>query len=200
LVGVTIAYNTVEAGLALCSGLIAHSIALVGFGLDSIIEIAASTALLWRLRVEAAGADEAAVEGAERRVHRFVGATFFALSAYVTAVSIWTLSGGREPAESSIGIILACASLIAMPTIAWGKLRAANGLRSAALRAEAKETMACSYLSFTLLAGLGTNALFGWGWADPVAALLMVPWLVKEGLEGMRGDHDDPTTLGNPSR
>ena len=191
LVGATMVYNTIEAGLALWSGIGARSIALIGFGLDSVIELAAATALLWRLRVEARGADEEAVEAAERRVHRFIGSTFFLLSAYVAAVSIWTLFGGREPAESVVGIILATASLVAMPTIAWGKLRAADRLKSASLRSEAKETLACSYLSLTLLLGLGANALFGWGWADPIAALLMVPWLVKEGFEGVRGESDD---------
>ena len=191
LVGVTILYNTAEAGIALWAGLAAHSIALVGFGLDSIIELAAASVLLWRLRVEARGAEEEAVEAAERKVHRFVGITFFALAAYVVTMSVRTLAGGREPAESVVGIILAAASLVAMPIIAWGKLRAADGLGSTALRAEAKETLACSLLSFTLLIGLAANALFGWGWADPVAALLMVPWLVKEGLEGVRGEEED---------
>ncbi len=188
LVGATILYNTIEAVVALWAGATARSIALVGFGLDSVIEIAASVALLWRLRVEANGADEEALEAAERRVYRFVGMTFFALAVYVAAVSVWTLFGGRAPAESVVGIILAAASLVAMPIIAWAKLRAAAGLGSVALRAEAKETLACSYLSLTLLLGLAANAYLGWTWADPVAALLMVPWLVKEGLEGVRGE------------
>jgi len=187
-VGATILYNTIEAVVALWAGATARSIALVGFGLDSVIEIAASVALLWRLRVEANGADEEALEAAERRVYRFVGMTFFALAVYVAAVSVWTLFGGRAPAESVVGIILAAASLVAMPIIAWAKLRAAAGLGSVALRAEAKETLACSYLSLTLLLGLAANAYLGWTWADPVAALLMVPWLVKEGLEGVRGE------------
>ncbi len=184
-------YNAIEAAIALWSGVAAHSIALVGFGLDSIIEVAAATVLLWRLRVGARGADEEAVEAAERKVHRFVGITFFALSAYVATVSLWALSGGREPAESAVGIALAAASLVVMPTIAWGKLRAADGLKSASLRSEARETLACSYLSLTLLFGLAANALFGWGWADPIAALLMIPWLVKEGVEGIRAESDD---------
>jgi divalent metal cation (Fe/Co/Zn/Cd) transporter len=191
LVGVTALYNSAEAALAIWSGLRAHSIALLGFGLDSIIELAAASVLLWRLRVEARGAAGEAGEAAERKVHRFVGITFFALAAYVVVTSVRTLLGGQEPAASVVGIVLAAASLVVMPAIAWGKFRAANGLGSAALRAEAKETLACSFLSLTLLVGLAANALFGWGWADPVAALLMVPWLVKEGLEGVRGDDDD---------
>ncbi len=190
LVGATMVYNAIEATIALWSGLVAHSIALVGFGLDSIIEVAAATVLLWRLRVEARGADEETVAAAEHKVHRFIGITFFALSAYVATVSLWTLSGGQGPAESIVGIVLAVASLVVMPTIAWGKLRAAGGLKSASLRSEAKETLACSYLSLTLLFGLAANALFGWGWADPIAALLMIPWLVKEGIEGIRTESE----------
>jgi divalent metal cation (Fe/Co/Zn/Cd) transporter len=188
LVGATMLYNAAEAVIALWSGLAARSIALVGFGLDSVIELAAASALLWRLRVEARDADEEALEAAERRVHRFVGITFFALAGYVAVISAWTLLRGREPAESVVGIVLAAASLLVMPLVAWGKLRAAAGMESAALRSEAKETLACSYLSLTLLVGLAANALFGWGWADPVAALLMTPWLVKEGVEGVRGE------------
>jgi divalent metal cation (Fe/Co/Zn/Cd) transporter len=183
-------YNAIEAAIALWSGLAAQSIALVGFGLDSIIEVAAATVLLWRLRVEARGADAESVKAAEHRVHRFVGTTFFLLAAYVVAVSLSTLFGGRMPAESIVGIVLAAVSLVVMPAIAWGKLRAADGLKSASLRSEAKETLACSYLSLTLLFGLAVNALFGWGWADPIAALLMIPWLVKEGIEGIRAEGD----------
>ena len=190
LVGATMIYNAIEAAIALWSGLAAQSIALVGFGLDSIIEVAAATVLLWRLRVEARGADAESVKAAEHRVHRFVGTTFFLLAAYVVAVSLSTLFGGRMPAESIVGIVLAAASLVVMPAIAWGKLRAADGLKSASLCSEAKETLACSYLSLTLLFGLAVNALFGWGWADPIAALLMIPWLVKEGIEGIRAEGD----------
>jgi len=188
LVAATMAYNLLEAGIALWSGVVAHSIALVGFGLDSIIELAAAAVLFWRLRVEADGAAKETVEAAERRVHRFVGFTFFALAAYVLTVAVWTLVGPGEPGESLVGILLALASLIIMPLVAWGKLRAAREISSAALRAEAKETLACSYLSFALLLGLAANALAGWWWADPTAALLMVPWLLREGREGISGE------------
>jgi divalent metal cation (Fe/Co/Zn/Cd) transporter len=188
LVAATMAYNLLEAGIALWSGVVAHSIALVGFGLDSIIELAAAAVLFWRLRVEAGGAAKETVEAAERRVHRFVGFTFFALAAYVLTVAVWTLVGPGEPGESLVGILLALASLIIMPLVAWGKLRAAREISSAALRAEAKETLACSYLSFALLLGLAANALAGWWWADPTAALLMVPWLLREGREGISGE------------
>lgn len=188
LVVVTMAYNVVEAAIALWTGTESHSIALVGFGLDSIIETVAAGLLLWRLAVEARGADRATVERTEHRVHQFVGVTFVLLAVYVTVQASWTLWKLESPGESVIGIVLAVASLVIMPLLSWGKLRAAREIRSAALRAEAKETLACSYLSFTLLLGLTANAIAGWWWADPVAALLMVPWLLKEGREGLRGE------------
>ncbi|MBN1461556.1 MAG: cation transporter [Armatimonadetes bacterium] len=184
-------YNTIEAGLAIWAGTAADSVALIGFGLDSIIELAAASVLFWRLGVEARGAGEETVAAAERRVHRFVGATFFALAAYVIALAAWTLTGHGQPEESLVGIALAIASLIIMPLVAWGKLRAARAIPSAALAAEAKETLACSYLSFALLLGLAANALAGWWWADPVAALLMVPWLLHEGREAFEEEDDD---------
>lgn len=188
LVVATMVYNVVEAGVALYSGVSAGSIALVGFGLDSIIETAAASALLWRLRLESDGADPEIVERGEQRVHRFIGATFVALAAYVVAQGTWALSVRAIPEESLLGIGLAGVSLIVMPAVSLGKLRAARHVESEALRSEAKETLACSYLSFTLLLGLLANAAVGWWWADPIAALLMVPWLVKEGREGLRGD------------
>jgi divalent metal cation (Fe/Co/Zn/Cd) transporter len=184
-------YNAVEAGVAVVFGYWAHSIALVGFGLDSVIELAAASLLLWRLGLEARGAPEHEVEAGERRVGRFVGLTFIALALYVVAQSGWILLRAKAPDESVVGIVLAAASLVVMPLVSWGKLRAADRIGSRALRAEARETLACSYLSFTLLLGLAANALAGWWWADPVAALLMVPWLVKEGIEGIRGEDDD---------
>lgn len=184
----TMAYNIIEAIIAVASGVAAGSIALVGFGLDSVIECAAAGALLWRLSVEARGADREEVESSERKVQRFIGGTFIALALYVIIVAGSTLWGTRHPEESPIGIVLAIASLAIMPLVAWGKLRAASVIGSASLRAEAKETLACAYLSLALLLGLGANALLGWWWADPVAALLMVPWLVKEGIEGLRAE------------
>jgi len=188
LVAGTMAYNVLEAVLAVGSGVRAGSVALVGFGLDSVIECAAAGVLLWRLRLEWRGVEPAALASAERRVHRFVGLTFFALAAYVAAQAAWGLLAGDVPAESALGIALAMASLLVMPLLAWGKLRAAREIGSPALRAEARETLACSYLSFALLVGLGANALWAWWWADPVAALAMVPWLIREGREGVRGE------------
>lgn len=191
LVAVTMVYNILEAGVSLWAGVSADSIALVGFGLDSIIECAAATVLFWRLRVEARGADAETIEKTELRVLRFVGVTFIALALYVVAQAGWALWRQDHPDESILGIVLAIASLVIMPLVAWGKMRAARVIGSSALRAEAKETLACSYLSFALLLGLVANAVAGWWWADPLAALLMVPWLVKEGLEGIRGEECD---------
>lgn len=188
LVTATLAYNVIEAVIALWAGAEAESIALFGFGLDSVIECAAAGVLLWRLSLETRGVSGHELEHAEQRVRRFVGGTFFALAAYVTFQAGVGLAQAHVPEASVIGIVLAAASLIIMPLIAWGKLRAAREIGSAALRAEAKETLACAYLSFALLLGLAANAAAGWWWADPVAALAMVPWLVKEGLEGIRGE------------
>jgi divalent metal cation (Fe/Co/Zn/Cd) transporter len=191
LVIATMLYNAVEAGVSILWGFWAHSIALTGFGLDSVIELAAAGVLLWRLGLEARGASAERIEAGERRVRRFVGVTFVTLALYVTGQSGWILLRAREPDETLVGIVIAAASLAIMPLVAWGKIRVARRIGSKALAAEARETLACSYLSLTLLVGLAANALWGWWWADPVAALLMVPWLVKEGIEGLRGEDDD---------
>jgi divalent metal cation (Fe/Co/Zn/Cd) transporter len=163
---------------------------LVGFGLDSVIELLAATVVLWRMSLEARGEEALRVESAERRVHRFVGVTFFALAIYVLVQAMWLLWTRTMPAESLVGIVLAALSLTVMPLIALGKLRVARAINSAALRAEAKETLACSYLSLCLLLGLVAHALLDWSWADPVAALLMVPWLVREGIEAFESEDD----------
>ncbi|MGM0574750.1 MAG: cation transporter [Myxococcota bacterium] len=191
LVIATLAWNVVEAGVALWSGIRADSSALVGFGLDSVIESVAAVVLLWRLSVEARGGDAEAVERAEGLVHKVVGVTFLVLATYVAGEAVWTLWEQKPPEESLVGIVLAAASLVVMPLVAWGKIRAAREIGSAALRAEAKETLACSYLSFALLLGLALNAAAGWWWADPAAALVMVPWLVHEGREGLEGEGCD---------
>lgn len=185
LVAATMAYNVVEAVVGVWAGASAGSIALLGFGLDSVIETAAAGLLLWRLSVEARGADRDTVARTERRVHRFVGVTFLALAAYVVGQAALVLWSADPPAESRVGIALAAMSLVVMPLVAWRKLRAAAEIDSRALRAEARETLACAYLSFALLLGLAMNAAWGWWWADPVAALCMVPWLIKEGREGI---------------
>ncbi len=192
LVALTMAYNAVETGVALWAGARAGSVALVGFGLDSLIELTAAGAVLARVRSEAAGAGRGGLFSAEGRVRRFVGVTFFALALYVVGYALWSFLARVPPSESPLGLALAVASLVLMPLLAAGKLRAAGAIGSRALAAEAKETLACSYLSFCLLLGLGLNAWLGWWWADPAAALLMVPWLVREGLEGFEeeGAHE----------
>jgi divalent metal cation (Fe/Co/Zn/Cd) transporter len=200
LVALTLGYNVIEALVALWAGERAESIALLGFGIDSIIECSAGVLLLWRLSVETGGADRGSLDLTDRRVHRFVGVTFYLLALYIVAQAGWTIWRRTPPQKSVIGIVLAAASLVLMPLLSWGKLVAARRIGSRALRAEAKETLVCSYLSFTLLLGLLANAGLGWWWADPVAALLMIPWLIKEGTEGVRGEScgcgkDDSRTL-----
>lgn len=187
LVLFTMIYNIAEGVVALSAGTRADSIALFGFGIDSIIECLAAAALLWRLTSEDRDATRERVERTERRASRIVGATFLALALYVMIQSGIALVAGRQPDASIVGIVVAIASLLIMPMVSWWKLRTAAQIGSRALRAEAKETLACAYLSFTLLVGLGANAVAGWWWADPVAAILMVPWLVKEGTEGLGG-------------
>jgi len=188
LVAGTMAYNSIEAFVALWAGLVAGSVALVGFGLDSVIEMAAAGVVLWRMTIEGRGANAVRVGAAEARVRRFVGATFVVLAIYVMGRSARALLTHHIPSESTVGIVLAGVSLSVMPLVAFGKFRVANALGSHALRAEAKETLACSYLSFCLLLGLAASAISGWWWADPTAAALMVPWLVREGWEALDED------------
>lgn len=188
LVSATMAAAALEAGLSVWAGTRAGSVALVGFGIDSVIEMAAGGLALHRLRLELGRAGIGALERAEGRIRGAIGITFFALAVYVVGYAGWTLLGGEAPAESLLGVAVAVGSLLFMPLLAAAKLRAAGEIGSGALRAEARETLACAYLSACLLVGLGANALFGWGWADPAAALLMVPWLVREGLEALEGD------------
>ncbi len=201
LVAATMAYNVVEAVVAVWSGAEADSIALVGFGLDSVIECSAAAVVLRHMVLVARRADAEAVEASERRARRFIGFTFYALAAYVAFEAGRTLWLRETPAVSGVGIALAALSAVFMPAIAAAKLRAAKEIGSGALRAEAKETLACAWLSVALLAGLGANALGGWWWADPVVALLMVPWLIREGTEGVRGEEccgegEDPSCAG----
>ena len=184
----TFLYNVIEAVIAIVVGYEAESIALVGFGFDSMIEMSASGLMVWRLALELKGTAPEVVERTEHLVQRFVGWTFFALSAYIAYESITALLAMTTPQESVIGIILAILSLLIMPALAWGKLKAADKLNSQALRAEAKETIACTILSLILLVGLAANATIGWWWADPVAGLVMIPWLIKEGIEGIKGE------------
>ena len=181
----TIAYNSLEGLIAVVAGLMAGSIALVGFGFDSLIEVTSGAALVWRLNSDA---DESRRERVEAITLRIVGVCFLLLAAYISYDSIKSLIRREEPRESIPGIILAIASLIVMPLLVRAKRRVARSIKSGALMADSKQTELCTYLSAILLAGLLLNALVGWWWADPVAALVMVPIIVKEGVEGLRGE------------
>jgi divalent metal cation (Fe/Co/Zn/Cd) transporter len=180
----TIAWNSAECIVALVAGFLAGSIALVGFGFDSAIEVASSLAALWRLRWDA---DEAWREAAEHRAVRLVGVGFLLLAGYVAVDAGRGLLARQAPDPSTAGIVLAALSLVVMPTLVHFKRRVARRLQSGALEAEARQTRVCAYLSAILLAGLGLNAGLGWWWADPVAGLLMVPLIAWEGLEAVRG-------------
>jgi len=180
----TVAWNSVEAVIGLLAGLAAGSIALVGFGLDSVIEVSSGVVLLWRLR---AAQQAGRGERAERIALRLVGVSFLALAAYVAADAVWSLLRQEVPEESRIGMALAVLSLIVMPLLARAKRRVAARLGSAALRADSRQTDICAYLSAILLGGLLLNAWLGWWWADPVAALAMVPLIAGEGIEAVQG-------------
>ena len=180
----TVSWNVVEGIVAIAAGVVAGSIALVGFGLDSAIEVISGSALIWRFRQHGLGTETETA--AERRAIFLVGVTFLLLALYVTYESVRKLALQEQPEESLVGIVLTAVSLVAMPGLAYFKRKVAGQLGSRALLADAKETLACSYLSFTVLLGLAANAAFGWWWADPVAGLAVVYWLAKEGREALR--------------
>lgn len=180
LVWATIVWNTVEAVIALAAGAAASSGALVSFGLDSTIEVSAAVVALWYLRGES---DER-----EQRAGRLIGLTFWALAAWVTFDAVTDLVTGDRPDVSRVGLALTAVSVVVMPALAVAKRRTANELESSALAAESNETMVCAYLSVAVLAGLGANALFGWWWADPVAALVVAAIAANEGREAWRGE------------
>jgi len=180
----TIAYNSLEAVVAIAAGLLAGSVALVGFGFDSLIELSSSVAGLWRLHTDAT---PAARERSERVALRAIGVCFALLAGYILADAVAALAGRQAPGESVAGIAIAVGSLVVMPALARAKRRVAAQLSSAALTAEARQTEICWYLSAILLGGLLLNALAGWWWADPVAALLMVPLIGWEAGQALRG-------------
>lgn len=178
----TLGWNMVEAGVAIGAGWLAGSIALVGFGVDSLIESMSGAILLWRL------ASPAHDESRERLALRLVGASFFLLAAYVCFEGVKSLVTSEAPETSVPGIVLAAVSLIVMPLLARAKRKVAANLSSHALKADSRQTDICAYLSAILLGGLALNALFGWWWADPVAAIIMVPIIAREGFEAWRGE------------
>lgn len=181
----TIAYNALEGIVAVIAGALAGSISLVGFGVDSVIEVASGGASLWRLQADV---DPKRRERVERIAHRIIGASFLALAAYIVFDALENLLQRRAAEESFFGIAIAVGSLMVMPLLARAKRRVANGLGSRALAADATQTDVCTYLSVILLVGLLLNATVGWWWADPVAALAMTPFITKEGIEGLKGE------------
>lgn len=181
----TIVYNSLEGLIAVAAGLIAGSIALIGFGFDSLIEVTSGAVLLWRLHADV---DEARRESVEAVSLRIVGICFIVLAIYVSYDSVKSLLRREAPEESMVGIVLAVVSVVVMPLLVRAKRKVARGINSGALMADSKQTELCTYLSAILLGGLLLNAALGWWWADPVAALIMVPIIVKEGLEGLRGE------------
>ena len=180
----TIAWNSLEGLVAVIAGAISGSISLVGFGIDSFIEVTSGATLLWRMAVDG---EERSRERNERFSLRIVGVCFLALSAYIAYESVSDLISRKIPEHSVAGIILASVSLLVMPILSRAKKRVGKALGSAAMNADAKQTDFCMYLSAILLVGLVLNSVLGWWWADPAAALIMVPIIAKEGLDGVKG-------------
>jgi divalent metal cation (Fe/Co/Zn/Cd) transporter len=182
LVGATIAYNVVEAVVAIWAGVEASSMALIGFGLDSVIEVASAAAVAWQF----AAKDH---EARERAALKVIALSFFALAGYVTVESVRSLWTRTTADESTVGIALAAVSLLVMPVLSVAQRRAGRRLGSRSAVADSKQTMLCTYLSAVLLVGLLLNALFGWSWADPAVALVIAAVAVREGREAWRGEH-----------
>jgi divalent metal cation (Fe/Co/Zn/Cd) transporter len=180
----TIAWNSLEGLIAVIAGTVAGSISLVGFGIDSFIEVTSGTTLLWRMTVDA---DAQSRERNEKLSLRIVGICFFLLAVYIAYESCSDLVARKVPEHSIAGIILACISLVVMPILSRAKKKIGYELRSAAMNADARQADFCMYLAAILLGGLLLNAALGWWWADPAAALIMVPIIAKEGLDGIRG-------------
>jgi divalent metal cation (Fe/Co/Zn/Cd) transporter len=181
-----IGWHAVEAAVAVGAGIVAGSIALVGFGADSVVESFAGFALLWRF-----GGSRAASEAAEHRAQRLIGASFFVIAAYVVVEAVRTLVDGSHPDVSYIGIGLAAVSLVLMPPLAAAKARVGEMLGSSATKSEGRQNALCAYLSVALLVGLAANAVFGWWWADPVTALLIAAVALNEGREAWAGNACD---------
>jgi divalent metal cation (Fe/Co/Zn/Cd) transporter len=180
----TIGYNSLEGVVSIVAGLIAGSVSLVGFGLDSAIEVASGATLLWRLHNDL---NPSRREQVERTTLRIVGWYFIALAGYIAYESGSTLIRREAPERSILGILIAAVSAVVMPLLARAKRRVAAGIGSGAMHADSRQTDFCTYLSAILLGGLVCNAVLGWWWADPVAGLVMVPIIAKEGVEGLKG-------------
>ncbi|MER7055920.1 MULTISPECIES: cation transporter [unclassified Streptomyces] len=183
LVAVTITYNVIEAIVALTAGTLASSTALIGFGLDSIIEVSSAAAVAWQF----SASDHAVREAREQRTLRIIAVSFFALAAYVTVDAVRALVGTGEAERSILGIVIAALSLAIMPFLSAAQRRAGRELGSASAVADSKQTLLCTYLSAVLLVGLVLNATLGWSWADPIAALVIAAIAVKEGRDAWQG-------------
>lgn len=181
LAGASVAYNLVEAIVAIAAGAVAGSIALVGFGLDSVIEVSSGLVILWQFRHQIP-------EHRERQAMRLIAGSFFALAVYVGIESLRSLVVGAEPDASTVGIVLASASLAVMPFLSWAQRRTGRALHSGSVVADSKQTLLCTYLSAVLLLGLVLNATLGWAWADPLAGLVIAGVAVREGLDAWRGE------------
>jgi len=182
LVGATITYNVIEAVVALSAGTVASSTALIGFGLDSVVEVASATAVAWQFSAK----DH---EARERAALRVIALSFFVLALYVTVASVRSLLGAEAADHSTVGNVLAALSLVVMPVLSHAQRRAGRELGSASAVADSQQTLLCTYLSAVLLAGLLLNSTLGWWWADPLAALVIAAVAVKEGREAWRGEH-----------
>lgn len=181
LAAVSVSYNVVEATIAIAAGLVAGSVALVGFGLDSAVEVSSGLIILWQFR-------HRLPESRERRALRLMAYSFFALACYVAFESVRALVGGHDPESSPVGIGLAAASLTMMPFLSWAQRRTGKALGSHAVVADSTQTLLCTYLSAVLLVGLILNATLGWSWADPIAGLVIAAVAAREGREAWRGD------------
>ena len=176
----TISYNVIEAAVALTAGAQASSTALIGFGLDSLVEVSSAAAVAWQFSTP----DH---EDREKAALRIIALSFFALAAYVSVESVRALLGYAEPRPSIVGIVLAAVSLVVMPWLSWAQRRTGRELESRSAVADSKQTLLCTYLSAVLLVGLGLNSLFGWSWADPIAGLIIAAVAVREGREAWKG-------------
>jgi divalent metal cation (Fe/Co/Zn/Cd) transporter len=184
LVTVTIGYNVVEAVVALAAGTVASSTALLGFGLDSLVEVSSAAAVAWQFSAR----DHDRRQARERAALRVTAVSFFALAVFVTVDAVRTFAGGSEPEHSRVGIVLATVSLVVMPVLSAAQRRTGRQLGSASAVADSKQTLLCTYLSGVLLLGLIANAALGWSWADPIAGLVIAAVAVREGRDAWRGD------------
>ena len=181
LAGASVVYNLIEAVVAIAAGAIASSVALVGFGLDSLVEMGSGLVILWQFRA-------ALPESRERQALRLIAISFFALAGYVGVESVRSLISGEGADHSTTGIVIAGVSLVIMPLLSWAQRRTGRELGSGSVVADSTQTLLCTYLSAVVLVGLLANSLLGWWWADPLAALVVAGVALREGLEAWRGD------------